>query len=199
MYFINLRKDLYIKQQYKQIQLAQQIDIKQEVNFRQSSDIFASYTQALNNKIDRVELTNTVNAIIQDNIQANVIASVEPFISNLIQPTLNTAISELNNIKQDIINSVNTSAYNASLTINTNMNKIYTDINLLKNDVYNMTNSLDRNSLEMNKLKLDLIEVRSLLRNEMIELNDELLEKINYLFEFFYHNDSKTIMDNYPM
>jgi hypothetical protein len=32
-----------------------------------------------------------------------------------------------------------------------------------------------------------------------INLNKELLEKIEYLFQFFYHSDSSTIMENYPI
>ena len=86
----------------------------------------------------------------------------------------------------DIASSVNTNVINNALqdaltTINTEKQQALTQINISAyNAISNITNMVDDDSF-------------------VYEIKNELLQKIDYIFEMFFHANSKIIMENYPI
>ena len=76
---------------------------------------------------------------------------------------------------------INNALQEALTTINTEKQEALTQINISANNaISNITNLVDDDSF-------------------VYEIKHELLQKIDYIFEMFFHANSNIIMNNYPI
>jgi len=140
--------------------------------------------------------TNSLNTTIS-NINLNLNTSLQQAVTifNTANSSLNTkldqSLSTIDNKTQQALDEINSAAANSS-TINNALQEALTTINTEKqqalvqinisayNAISNITNLVDDDSF-------------------VYEIKNELLQKIDYIFEMFFHANSNIIMNNYPL
>ena len=208
MFFLNLRKDLSIANNNRLINnlriasFNDQLSLMTARNYVNSLlTVDKSIINTVSEKADVTYVNNTVS-----NVAVNPSA-----ISSTINTYLQQAINTINIEKENAIAQINIysyqgatgntpspqSSYLISNTINTTMNSALLQINNKK-----------QSALEeiTNKKNMALFEINSLSQNVANQINglnnsvkQELLKKIDYLFEMFYHSNSEIIMEIYPL
>ena len=139
-------------------------------------------TNTLNNTI------NNINVTLNNSLQqaTSILNENNTNISNSLQVALIAIENKTSESLNDISSSVNTSVINNALqealtTMNTEKQEALTQINISAyNAISNITNLVDDNS-------------------SVNEIKSELLQKIDYIFEMFFHANSNIIMENYPL
>jgi hypothetical protein len=108
-------------------------------------------------------------------------------INNALQDALTTINTEKQQALDEIASaggnssSINNALQDALTTINTEKQQALDQINISAyNAISNITNFVDDNSF-------------------VYEIKNELLQKIDYIFEMFFHANSNIIMENYPL
>ena len=105
--------------------------------------------------------------------------------------SLQESLCEIHREKKEAICEIHKEKKEAICEIEHNETMVISRINREKLKVLNTINTEKLKALE---------EIRKAKSEEDINnIKDELLQKINYLFQMFYHSDSKTIMENYPI
>jgi len=202
MFNFIIRKDIINRNQI----ISNQLQTQQLINLIQNAVIQQNNVSTLNSKV----------LVIKEDIETSILTNLEPTIMNYIQPSVDTLVQKLNDkilyennvIKNDVYDKINyeinvlkTDISNVSNNVNVLKNDISNEVNLIKTDIYDIRN-------EINTLKNAFINIRDdleNLKNNFLNLeidsniNTELSSKIEYLFGYFYHNESKLIMDNFPL
>jgi DNA anti-recombination protein RmuC len=140
--------------------------------------------------------TNSLNNTIS-NINTNLNSSLQQAVTifNTVNTSLNTkveqALSSIDNKTEQALNEINSAVANSSIinnaieeaitTINTEKQQALAQINISAyNAISNISNLVDDDSF-------------------VYEIKNELLQKIDYIFEMFFHANSNIIMTNYPL
>jgi hypothetical protein len=201
MFFINLRKDLSIASNDRLINnlriasFNSQIDLMRSRNYVNSLlTVNESIINTVSQKADVAYVNNTMSNVV---INPSAISST---INSYVEQAINTIKSE----KENAIAEISVYSYNedtpspfASSRMNTTLNSALLEI----------TNKKDSALEEINYEKnIALFEINSLSQNVANQINglnnsvkQELLKKIDYLFEMFYHSNSEIIMEIYPL
>jgi len=217
MYEFIVRKDIINKTQV----VSNQLQRRQVSNLVQNAVIQQNNISTLNSKIvsikDDIEISilatlepsiniGNTSKIIEDlNNKMNEINDKMTAMNNDMK---NQTSYEMNTIKNDIYDKINyeinvlkTDISSVSNNINVLKTDISNEVNILKTDIYDIRNEINtlknaffnvRDDLEILKNNLENLEIDS-------NINTDLSTRIEYLFAFFYHNDSKQIMDNFPL
>jgi hypothetical protein len=216
MFFINLRKDLSIANNNKLINnlriasFNHQLSLITARNYVNSLlTVDKSIIDTVSEKADVAYVNNTVS-----NVAIN--TSV---ISSTINSYLEEAINTINIQKENAISEISIYSYQGATgnpspsplihtTMNTTMNSVLLQINNKKQSALEEINNKKTISLEEinNEKNIALFEINSLSQNVANQINglnnsvkQELLKKIDYLFEMFYHSNSEIIMEIYPL
>jgi uncharacterized protein YdbL (DUF1318 family) len=217
MFFLNLRKDLSIANNNRLINnlriasFNDQLSLMRARNYVNSLlTVDKSIINTVSEKADVTFVNNTVSNIttIPSNISATINSYVEQAI-NTINIEKENAIAQINIYSyQGATGNTYPSSYLISNTINTTMNSALLQINNKKqNALEEITNKKAVSLEEINYEKnMALFQINSLSQNVANQINglnnsvkQELLKKIDYLFEMFYHSNSEIIMEIYPL
>lgn len=217
MFFLNLRKDLSIANNNRLINnlriasFNDQLSLMTARNYVNSLlTVDKSIINTVSEKADVTFVNNTVSNIttIPSNISATINSYVEQAI-NTINIEKENAIAQINIYSyQGATGNTYPSSYLISNTINTTMNSALLQINNKKqNALEEITNKKAVSLEEINYEKnMALFQINSLSQNVANQINglnnsvkQELLKKIDYLFEMFYHSNSEIIMEIYPL
>ena len=126
---------------------------------------------------------STVQEAVQSTVQEAVQSTVQEAVSNVMDAQIQQAISAINIEKQNAINVIH--SYNGA-GINESIQSAITQLNDKTQVVLNDINSLAES-------------VSYQISNMNAYTKEELLQKIDFLFEMFYHADSATIIELYPL
>ena len=206
MFFLNLRKDLSIANNNRLINnlriasFNDQLSLMTARNYVNSLlTVDKSIINTVSEKADVTYVNNTVsNVAINPSVISSTINSYVEQAINTINIEKENAIAQINIYSyQGATGNTYPSSYLISNTINTTMNSALLQINNKK-----------QSALEeiTNKKNMALFEINSLSQNVANQINglnnsvkQELLKKIDYLFEMFYHSNSEIIMEIYPL
>jgi hypothetical protein len=130
-------------------------------------------TPEQNNNIDMNYLTQLVTSMV-DNYMGQYLQNA----NNQINTSLLEALNILNSKQQLALDNINAQQQAAMISVNSQIQLVLDEINLAS---YNAIASINLNSSEITSIK------------------QELLVKIDYIFEMFFRADSKTIIDHYPL
>jgi hypothetical protein len=216
MYLFKLRKDLTIINNQNttyNLQIASSIDqlnlIKARNYVNSLLNVDKTIINTVSEKADVTYVNNTVS-----NVAVNPSA-----ISSTINTYLQQAINTINTEKQNAINEISIYSYHGATgnpspsplinnTINTTLNSALSQINNKKQSVLDEINnkkaaSLDEIIYEKNTALFEINLLSQNVANQISGLNNsvkqELLKKIDYLFEMFYRSNSEIIMELYPL
>jgi len=215
MFFIKLRKDLSNASNDRLINnlriasFNSQIDLMRSRNYVNSLlTVDQSIINTVSEKADIAYVNNTVSNVA---INPSVISST---INSYVEQAINTINAEKENAIAEIsIYSYqgatgNTPSPLTSSRINTTLNSALLQITNKKDSALEeITNKKTLSLEEINYEKnMALFEIKSLSQNVANQINglnnsvkQELLKKIDYLFEMFYHSNSEIIMELYPL
>jgi hypothetical protein len=215
MFFLNLRKDLSIANNNRLINnlriasFNDQLSLMTARNYVNSLlTVDKSIINTVSEKADVTYVNNTVSNV-----------AINPsVISSTINSYVEQAINTINIEKENAIAEISIYSYQGatgntypsliSNTINTTMNSALLQINNKKqNALEEITNKKAVSLEEINYEKnMALFQINSLSQNVANQINglnnsvkQELLKKIDYLFEMFYHSNSEIIMEIYPL
>lgn len=151
-----------------------------------SRDRLATTKSFINNTIYNLFNLNTVvktkpdieqiNNIVQSTVQETVDETVQSTVSNVIDTQIQKAISVINFEKQNAINEIQ--SYNGE-GLNASIQSAITQLN--------------------DKTQAVAVSVSNQISNMPTYTKEDLLQKIDFLFEMFYHANSDTIMELYPL
>lgn len=212
MFFLNLRKDLSIVNNDRLINnlrnasFNSQIDLMRSRNYVNSLlTVNESIINTVSQKADVAYVNNTMSNVV---INPSVISST---INSYVEQAINTIKSE----KENAIAEISVYSYNedtpsplASGRMNTTLTSALLEITNKKDSALEEINSKKQDTLEEinNEKKIALFEIKLLsqdVANQISDLNNsvkqELLKKIDYLFEMFYRSNSEIIMELYPL
>jgi hypothetical protein len=219
MFFLNLRKDLSIVNNSRLLYNLSVSSYLDQINIMKARNYVNSLLKVDNSIINTVSEKADVTYV--NNTISNV--AINPsVISSTINSYLEQAINTINTEKENAIAEIsiysyqgatgNTpsppSSYLISNTINTTMNSALLQINNNKQTALNeITN---KKTVSLNEIiyekNMALFEINSLsqnVANQISGLNNsvkqDLLKKIDYLFEMFYRSNSEIIMELYPL
>lgn len=184
---------------------------KNYINTLLSSD--NTILKKIENNINKDELTMYVTNVVKKYIDENGITN-ENTINKVIQDAIDKKITEL--VKQLNIlpdNNNNIFLEQAISTIDSYKEQTILDMkysitsicNELKQDILSR---IDKKKEEMNSEIFDsyndaIIKISIFVDNDndkfVLNIKNELLQKIEYIFQQFYHDDSKIIMEKYPL
>ena len=125
----------------------------------------------------------TVQETVQATVRETVQSTVQEAVSNVMDAQIQQAISAINIEKQNAINVIH--SYNGA-GINESIQSAITQLNDKTQVVLNDINSL-----------AEIVSYQ--ISNMNAYTKEELLQKIDFLFEMFYHADSEIIMELYPL
>jgi hypothetical protein len=215
MFFINLRKDLSIANNNRLLNNLRIASFNDQLNLMTARNYVYSLIKAdkliintVSEKADVAYVNNTVSNV-----------AINPsVISSTINSYVEQAINTINIEKENAIAQINIYSYQGatgntypsliSNTINTTLNSALLQINNKKQSALEeITNKKAVSLEEINYEKnMALFEIKSLSQNVANQINglnnsvkQELLKKIDYLFEMFYHSNSEIIMEIYPL
>jgi hypothetical protein len=215
MFFINLRKDLSIANNNRLLNNLRIASFNDQVSLMRARNyvnslltVDRSIINTVSEKADVAYVNNTVSNVA---INPSVISST---INSYVEQAINTINAE----KENAIAQINIYSYQGatgntypsliSNTINTTLNSALLQINNKKQSALEeITNKKAVSLEEINYEKnMALFEIKSLSQNVANQINglnnsvkQELLKKIDYLFEMFYHSNSEIIMEIYPL
>jgi hypothetical protein len=129
-----------------------------------------------------------------------VVATINNFMSNNnggININLQQAIASINNAEQVAVNSVNNANQAAVNSVNNASQDAVNSVNNASQSVIGSVNNIKQAAAD--EIAGYAYNAVAAITASNIAISDDLLEKIDYIFEMFYHSDSKTIMDNYPL
>jgi hypothetical protein len=217
MFFLNLRKDLSIVNNSRLLYNLQissyldQINIMKARNYVNSLlKVDNSIINTVSEKADVTYVNNTVSNIttIPSNISSTINSYVEQAI-NTINIEKENAIAQINIYSyQGATGNTYPSSYLISNTINTTMNSALLQINNKKQSALEEITNKKQSTLNeiIYEKNMALFEINSLSQNVANQINglnnsvkQELLKKIDYLFEMFYRSNSEIIMEIYPL
>jgi uncharacterized protein YdbL (DUF1318 family) len=217
MFFLNLRKDLSIANNNRLINnlriasFNDQLSLMTARNYVNSLlTVDKSIINTVSEKADVTYVNNTVsNVAINPSVISSTINSYVEQAINTINIEKENAIAQINIYSyQGATGNTYPSSYLISNTINTTMNSALLQINNKKqNALEEITNKKAVSLEEINYEKnMALFQINSLSQNVANQINglnnsvkQELLKKIDYLFEMFYHSNSEIIMEIYPL
>jgi len=162
---------------------------------------------------------NYIFILRKDNVIRNQLRNIQSLNTNLLITNNNSAIqsrqindtiSKVNTIDTELNNKVNIEDLPTSIIktiendtfietkINDNLELVINSINAEKQKVLNEINIHQYNAINNinNGIGNSNIYAR---KNELDIINDNLVKKIDYLFKMFYHADSNTIINNFPL
>ena len=181
-YSFNLRKDVKDTGQTRAI-------TELRLNAYISRYSLATAKTFINNTIYNLSKLNTVVktkpdlAQINNIVQSTVQETVNETVSNVIDTQIQQAISVINIENQTALNEMRT---RNEADINASIQIAITQLN-------------DKNQAVLNEINLLAVSVSNQLANMNTYTQEALLLKIDFLFEMFYHADSETIMELYPL
>jgi hypothetical protein len=215
MFFINLRKDLSIANNNRLINNLRIASFNDQLNLMTARNYVNSLIKAdkliintvsekadvayVNNTVSNVAInpsviSSTINSYLEEAINTiksekeNAIAEISvysyqgatgntpsPLTSSRINTTLNSALLQINNTKQRVLDEIGNKKAMSLEEINYEKNMALFEITTLSENVANQINALNNS------------------------VKQELLKKIDYLFEMFYHSNSEIIMEIYPL
>ena len=212
MFFINLRKDLSIVNNDRLINNLRNASFNSQIDLMRSRSyvnslltVNESIINTVSQKADVAYVNNTVSNVA---INPSVISST---INSYVEQAINTIKSE----KENAIAEISVYSYNedtpspfASSRMNTTLNSALLEIINKKDSALEEITNIKKATLEeINYEKnMALFEIKSLSQNVANQISDlnnsvkeELLKKIDYLFEMFYRSNSEIIMELYPL
>jgi hypothetical protein len=212
MFFINLRKDLSIVNNDRLINNLRNASFNSQIDLMRSRSyvnslltVNESIINTVSQKADVAYVNNTVSNVA---INPSVISST---INSYVEQAINTIKSE----KENAIAEISVYSYNedtpspfASSRMNTTLNSALLEITNKKDSALEEITNIKKATLEeINYEKnMALFEIKSLSQNVANQISDlnnsvkeELLKKIDYLFEMFYRSNSEIIMELYPL
>ena len=181
-YFFNLRKDVKDTSQASLINVLL-LNAYMSRNSLATAKAFINTTISNLSNLNKVVETKPDVAQINSIVQTTVQATVQEAVSNVMDAQIQQAISAINIEKQNAINAIH--SYNGA-GINESIQSAITQLNDKTQVVLNDINSLAES-------------VSYQISNMNAYTKEELLQKIDFLFEMFYHADSETIMELYPL
>jgi len=203
MYFFKLRKDLTNinnQQEIYKLQIAayiEQINTLKARNYvNYLLDVDKTLTTTITEKADVSYVNNTVAsmAIIPSNISETINSYVEQAI-NIINTEKQNAINEINEI--NIYSYQGASGNNSLPLINNSLDSAILQLN------NHRINALEEINYEKNKALFEINVLSDNVANQINGLNNsvkqDLLKRIDYLFEMFYHANSEIIIQLYPI
>jgi hypothetical protein len=119
---------------------------------------------------EAVEILNENNTNISTSLQSALVSIENKTQQSLHELSLSVNTNEIKNVVEEAISTINIEKQQALVEINTTAD----------NAISNITNLVDDDSF-------------------IYEIKNELLQKIDYIFEMFFHANSNIIMDNYPI
>jgi hypothetical protein len=165
------------------------------------NDTIQNINNSVNNTLQTALVTINTNTTSLNNtisnINLNLNSSLQQAVTifNTANSSLNTkldeALSSIDNKTEQALNEISSAAANSSIinnaieeaivTINTEKQQALAQINISAyNAISNISNLVDDDSF-------------------VYEIKNELLQKIDYIFEMFFHANSNIIMENYPL
>ena len=161
------------------------INVNLNNSLQQAVTIFNTNNSSLNTKLDQAlaSIDNKTQQALNEIIASGNSSST---INNALQDALLTIDSKREQSLNEINSAANSSTINNALqdaltTINTGKQQALAQINISAyNAISNISNLVDDDSF-------------------VYEIKNELLQKIDYIFEMFFHADSNIIMNNYPL
>jgi hypothetical protein len=215
MFFLNLRKDLSIANSNRllnNLRIASfndQLSLMRARNYVNSLlTVDKSIITTVSEKADVAYVNNTVS-----NVAVNF-----SVISSTINTYLEQAINTINTEKENAIAEISIYSYHGATgntpsplintTINTTLNSALLQINNKKQSALEeITNkkavSLEEINYEKNMALFEINSLSQNVANQISGLNNsvkqQLLKKIDYLFEMFYRSNSEIIMELYPL
>lgn len=149
----------------------------------QINNIVQSTVQSTVQATVQATVRETVQETVQATVRETVQSTVQEAVSNVMDAQIQQAISAINIEKQNAINVIH--SYNGA-GINESIQSAITQLNDKTQVVLNDINSLAES-------------VSYQISNMNAYTKEELLQKIDFLFEMFYHADSEIIMELYPL
>ena len=149
----------------------------------QINNIVQSTVQSTVQATVQATVRETVQETVQATVRETVQSTVQEAVSNVMDAQIQQAISAINIEKQNAINAIH--SYNGA-GINESIQSAITQLNDKTQVVLNDINSL-----------AEIVSYQ--ISNMNAYTKEELLQKIDFLFEMFYHADSEIIMELYPL
>jgi hypothetical protein len=140
------------------------------------------------NNIVQAKVQETVQSTVQATVQETVQATISTVIDTRIQVSLDSQIQQAISIitieKQNALNEIK--SHNGAGLTDSAIQLAITQLN-------------DKNQEVLNEINLLAVSVSIQIAKMNANTRDELLQKIDFLFEMFYHGNSETIMELYPL
>lgn len=157
--------------------------------------------------------TSTIGSLV-NNSTSTINSNLQSVISTLDSAT-NQSIENINYNTSNVLTNIENISNDSTLAINQKLLQALSGIDITKSELITTLTSLMNSNLLVASNNIGAITAEAIddinmaaynangggneNNEELIEISNNLSSKINYLFETFFHADSATIIENYPL